>query len=257
MNTLQTFGTRHTGGPSFAATGLRSAFAVLALWLAGAAGVAAAPTGTTTLVYDFSRSGMALAEMTDTLTVRGREYQLSSIAPGVGIVALLARGQTIKRDSRGTIGAAGLQPKTFTEERGTNYKLTAEFDWTARQVVLIDARGERLEEPLPEGTQDRMSMPYLVAFVQGKPPAELSMQVADGKRLSGYAFRLVGAETVTTGIGEVKALHYTKVLSGSDNTAFDFWLGLEQQLLPVRVSYADKDGARYEQSLRSVRTAGH
>ena len=212
-------------------------------------------SGTTTLVYDFSRSGLSLAEMTDTLEVHGHEYHLSSVAKGVGIVAVLARGQTINRDSRGTIAASGLRPRTFTEERGNNYKLTAEFDWPGRQVALIDAKGERSEEPLSEGTQDRMSMPYQIAFVEGKPPAEFSIQVADGKRLSGYAFRLVGTETITTGIGELKALHYTKVLSGND-TAFDFWLGLEQQLLPVRVSYADKDGARYEQSLRSLRTAG-
>lgn len=215
----------------------------------------AAPTGTTTLVYDFSRSGLALAEMTDTLEVRGHDYHLSSVAHGVGLVALLARGQTIKRESRGVVTAAGLHPRRFTEERGNNYRLTAEFDWPGRQVALTDAKGERSEEPLPDGAQDRMSMPYQIAFVEGKPPTEFSIQVADGKRLSGYAFRLVGTETVTTGIGDIKALHYTKVLSGND-TAFDFWLGLEQQLLPVRVSYADKDGARYEQSLRSIRTAG-
>ena len=83
----------------------------------------------------------------------------------------------------------------------------------------------------------------------------MSIQVADGRRLSTYAFRLVGTETVSTGMGDIKALHYTKVVSGND-TAFDLWLGIDQQLLPVRVSYADKDGARYEQSLRSVRTAG-
>ena len=242
---------RHIGAASVIAA------VVAAVVTIGTAGPAlSAPTGTTTLVYDFSRSGMSIAEMTDTLEVRGRDYHLSSVAQGVGIVALLARGQTIKRDSRGTIGAKGLQPKTFTEERGSNYKLTAEFNWPSRQVALTDAKGERSEEPLTEGTQDRMSMPYQVAFVHGAPPAEWSIQVTDGKRLTAYAFRLVGTENVTTGLGEIKALHYTKVVSGNDS-AFDLWLGVDQQLLPVRVSYADKDGARYEQSLRSLRTAGH
>lgn len=251
MNPPQTIGSR-------IAAAARVATLITSLAACSAAAIAvAAPTGTTILVYDFSRSGMSLAEMTDTLEVRGREYHLSSVAHGVGIVALLARGQTIKRDSRGTIGASGLQPKTFTEERGNNYKLTAEFDWTARQVASTDAKGERSEEPLPEGAQDRMSMPYHFAFAQGRPPAELSLRVADGKRLSGYAFRLVGTETVTTGLGEIKALHYSKVAEGNDTSTFDLWLGLDQQLLPVRVSYADKDGARYEQSLRSLRTAGH
>ena len=86
--------------------------ATIAFALPGTTGALAAPAGTTTLIYDFSRSGLSLAEMTDTLEVRGREYHLSSVAQGVGIVALLARGQTIKRDSRGTIVPAGLQPRT-------------------------------------------------------------------------------------------------------------------------------------------------
>jgi hypothetical protein len=53
---------------------------------------------------------------------------------------------------------------------------------------------------------------------------------------------------------KVAALHYTKFLFSND-TAFDLWLGIEQQLLPVRVSYADKDGARFEQSLRAFHPA--
>ena len=236
---------------------LTAAAAVLSIAIVFAAnGTLAAPApGTTTLVYDFSRNGMSLAEMTDTLQVRAHEYQLSSVAHGVGIVALLARGQTLKRESRGAVAAVGLQPKFFSEERGSNYKMTAEFDWPARQIAMVDAKGERSQEALIDSAQDRMSMPYQVAFVQGKPPAEFSIQVADGRRLTTYAFRLVGTETVSTGMGELKALHYTKVMAGND-TAFDLWLGIDQHLLPVRVSYADKDGARYEQSLRSLRTAG-
>src|SRR5258706_7481572 len=58
------------------------------------------PTGTTTLVYDFSRGGFRLAEMTDTLKVEGTEYHLISNATGVGVVALLARRQSIRRERR-------------------------------------------------------------------------------------------------------------------------------------------------------------
>jgi len=230
-------------------------FALSALLLSGA-GMAAAtpPAGTTTLVYEFSRSGLALAEMTDTLRVSPGAYELVSNAKGVGIVALLARGQSIRRESRGGIGEAGLAPRSFTEQRGDNYKLSADFDWRAREVVLTNAQGERSKEPLAGAAQDRLSFPYQLAFAPGAPPAEFSVQVADGRHLTAYAFRLVGTETVTTGLGEIKALHYTKVLSGND-TAFDLWLGLEQQLLPVRVSYADKDGARFEQSLRAFHAA--
>ncbi len=240
----------------FSSTMPRRWLIALCAALLAVAGMArsAPPAGMTTLVYEFSRSGLALAEMTDTLRVHGGDYELTSNAQGVGIVALLARGQSLRRESRGAIGAAGLSPKSFFEQRGTDYKLNAEFDWPAREVILTNAQGEKSREPVTANAQDRLSFPYLLAFAPGAPPAEFTVQVADGRFLTAYTFRLVGTETITTGLGEVKALHYTKVLAGND-TAFDLWLGLEQQLLPVRVSYADKNGARFEQSLRTLSAA--
>src|SRR5258706_3121212 len=164
--------------------------------LLACAGLASAqpPAGTTTLIYEFSRSGFQLAEMTDTLRVTGGEYELTSSAQGVGVVALLARGQSLRRESRGVIGADGLAPRTFTEQRADNYKLTADFNWPAREVVLTNAQGEVSREQLAPRTQDRLSFPYQVAFVRGKPPAEFSVAVADGRHVTQYAFRLVGTE---------------------------------------------------------------
>ena len=136
---------------------------------AGMAG-AMPPTGTTTLVYEFSRSGLALAEMTDTLRVHAGEYELVSNAQGVGILALLARGQSIRRESRGAIGDGGLLPRSFFEQRGSSYRLSAEFDWQSREVVLTNAQGERSREPLVASAQDRLSFPYQLAFAPGRRP---------------------------------------------------------------------------------------
>jgi hypothetical protein len=234
-------------------TTLRAALCATLVAISGA--VCAQPlTGTTTLVYEFSRSGLKLAEMTDTLKVDGGAYELVSKATGVGIVALLARGQSIRRESRGTIGPAGLAPKSFVEQRGENYRLSAEFDWPASEVLLTNAQGERSRERVPPSTQDRLSFPYQIAFVRGAPPSEFKVAVVDGKHVTRYAFRLVGTETVSTGMGEQKALRYTKILSG-DDTPFDIWLGIEQQLLPIRVTYADKGGAQFEQYLRAINPA--
>jgi hypothetical protein len=119
---------------------------------------------------------------------------------------------------------------------------------------MTNAQGERSREQVPPTAQDRLSFPYLIAFVRGAPPPAFTVSVADGRHVTQYAFRLVGTETVATGMGELKALHYTKILSG-DDTAFDIWLGLEHQLLPIRVTYADKGGARFEQYLRAINPA--
>ena len=148
---------------------LALSFSLLTALAAPAGFSSAQPSGTTTLVYEFSRSGLRLAEMTDTLQVTGREYHLTSNATGVGIVALLARGQSIRRESRGLIAATGLAPKKFVEQRGDNYTLTAEFDWTANHVTMVNAQGERSREPVPPASQDRLSFPYLIAFAKGAP----------------------------------------------------------------------------------------
>ena len=233
--------------------GIRAALGA-SLVLLAASLCAQQPTGTTTLVYEFSRSGLKLAEMTDTLKVDGSEYELVSNATGIGLVAMLARGQTIRRESRGTIMASGLVPKTFVEQRGDSYRLTAEFDWPAREVVLTNSKGERSRERVPPSAQDRLSFPYQIAFIRGAPPSEFNVSIADGRHVTQYAFRLVGTETVSTGIGEIKALHYTKILAG-DDTAFDIWLSVDHRLLPVRVTYADKGGAQFEQYLRAINSA--
>jgi uncharacterized protein DUF3108 len=235
-------------------TTLRVALCAAMFAIPFSAASAEPPTGTTTLVYEFSRSGLKLAEMTDTLKVDGTAYELVSKATGVGIVAVLARGQSIRRESRGVVGPGGLAPQSFVEQRGENYRLTAEFDWSTREVVMTNAQGERSRERVPASTQDRLSFPYQIAFVRGAPPSEFKVAVADGKHVTQYAFRLVGTETVSTGMGDLKALRYTKILSG-DDTPFDIWLGIDQQLLPIRVTYADKGGAHFEQYLRAINPA--
>jgi hypothetical protein len=112
-------------------TALRACLFALGAALLSNAGMASGipPPGTTTLVYEFRRSGLLLAEMTDVLQVRPFEYEQTSNATGVGIVAMLARGQSIRRESRGTISGGGLLPRSFVEQRGSSYRLSAEFDW--------------------------------------------------------------------------------------------------------------------------------
>ena len=232
----------------------RTAFCAAALAIAGIA-YAVPPSGTTTLVYDFSRSGFALAEMTDTLRVHAGEYELVSNAQGVGYcrapgARTVAPSRKPGRDRRRRVAAAQLC-------RTARFQLSAE-----RGIRLAGPRGRADQCPgraLP-GTRCRQAprtgyrLPINLPLRQAcRRPNSASRSPTVGF-LSTYAFRLVGTETVATGLGEVKALHYTKVLSG-DDTAFDFWLGIEQQLLPVRVSYADKSGARFEQSLRAFHSA--
>ena len=38
------------------------------------------------------------------------------------------------------------------------------------------------------------------------------------------------------GLGDIKALHHTKLQVGND-TAFDFWLGIDQHYMPVKLRF--------------------
>ena len=68
--------------------------------------------------------------MTDTLRVTGGEYELTSSAQGVGVVAIARRaGNRYAAKAAARSAPEGLAPRSFTEQRGDNYKLSADFNW--------------------------------------------------------------------------------------------------------------------------------
>ena len=199
----------------------------LTIVLSSASVVLAAPPQKAEVVYELARNGMALAEVTHRLEHDGKAYRLSENVRGKGVLAL--KGD-IDRSSQGAIAADGLRPRHFEDKRSGRDTLKVEFDPAAKTPALRQ--------------QDQLSMVWTFAFAPLTKEAGVS--VADGKRVSEYAYQPAGREKVKTPAGEFDALKFVKKRERPEDKATELWIAAERQI-PVRILIVDKDGTRLDQ----------
>ncbi|MEW6691186.1 MAG: DUF3108 domain-containing protein [Pseudomonadota bacterium] len=193
-----------------------------------AAAAQAAPPQRVEVVYELARNGTAVAEVTQRLEHDGRGYQLTENWRGKGVFSL--RGEAT-RTSRGTIAADGLRPQRFEDRRSGREPRRVKFNAASGTGTLLQ--------------QDQLSLMWSFAF---SPPGKaVSVSVADGKRVSRYAYRPAGRERVKTPAGEFEALKLVKRRDRPEDKATEIWLAADKQNLPVRILVVDKDGTRLDQ----------
>src|SRR5882672_11523738 len=186
----------------------RAGLAVLAP-LAAMAATLAAPPHRLEVVYDVSRNGMVVGEVTERLEHGDGKYELLETTKGRGFLAALG---SIRRSSRGTVVASGLRPAEFLDERTGRETARATFDWDARTLTM-QFRGGPEVQPLPANPQDRLSFLASLAFV---PPGAqpVNMSVADGGSVSQYVFAVVGRERMKVPAGEFETIKIERVKDG-------------------------------------------
>jgi len=202
---------------------MRNFFFLIAL---SATAALAAPPKHVEIVYEVSRNGLTLADITHELEHDGRSYELVEHWKGRGLLALKGDATRI---STGTVAADGLRPRRFEDRR------------TGRDTreVTFDARTPTLER------QDQLSLAWSFAFA---PPRKLvNVSVADGKRVSHYAYEPAGRERVKTPAGEFDALKFVKKRERPEDKVTELWVTADRQSLPVRILVIDKDGAQFDQ----------
>lgn len=186
----------------------------------------------------------------ETFSRKGKTYQVRSETSAIGIFSFLSKGK-ILLVSRGDIGAAGLRPRHFEHHRGDdpNKAIFADFDWNKNKLSLkYDGRSETAD--LPAGTQDRLSLMYQFMFMPRD--AKLSFPMTNGRALETYRYILVGEEKITTPIGTLQTLRYTKLRDKDDEDSTDIWLAKDKQFFPVRVLMRKKDGGQTEQIITDL-----
>ncbi|MGH8703817.1 MAG: DUF3108 domain-containing protein [Burkholderiales bacterium] len=215
------------------------ASALLALWpaLAGAA-----PPQRVEVAYEIARAGSVIAEVSDRLEHDGKSYRLSETWKGRGVYAL--RGEA-KRSSRGSIGADGLRPLEFEDQRSGRDTARARFDWGAKTLTL-QHKGAAETRPLAAGTHDRLS--FLYGFAFNPPGAQpVAYTVADGKGVTAYIYQAAGRERLKTQAGEFDALKLIRRKDGAQDRGTEIWLAVDRHYLPVRIVVTEKDGTRLDQ----------
>ena len=221
----------------------RAGLALLAPFATMAATLAAPPQKVE-VVYDVSRNGMVLGEVTERLEHGDGKYELLETTRGRGVLAALG---TIRRSSRGAVVAAGLRPAEFLDERTGRQTARATFDWGAKTLTM-QFRGGPEVQPLPPNSQDRLSFLLTLAFA---PPGTqpVNMSVADGGSVSHYVFAVVGRERLKIPAGEFDTLKIARVKdSPEDRRSTEIWLAPEQGHILVRMLITDtKDGTQIDQ----------
>jgi len=221
----------------------RAGLALLAP-LAAMAATLAAPPHRLEVVYDVSRNGMVVGEVTERLEHGDGKYALLETTKGRGFLAALG---SIRRSSRGTVVATGLRPVEFLDERTGRETARATFDWGARTLTM-QFRGGPEVQPLPANPQDRLS--FLLSFAFAPPGAQpVNMSVADGGSVSRYVFAVVGRERLKVPAGEFETLKIARVKDGpEDRRSTEIWLAPDQGHILVRMLVTDhKDGTQIDQ----------
>ncbi|TWI61137.1 uncharacterized protein DUF3108 [Pseudoduganella lurida] len=165
-------------------------------------------------------------------------------------------GKVLEYRSEGAVDAYGLAPDTYYEKRLRKGASTTTFRRDTKTIAFADSDDTA---PLRGGEQDRSSAAWQLAALARAAPdrftagSEWKLFVAGRRGADTWTFKVVGTETIRTGLGELKALHFTKAPPKKDKgQRVDLWLAPSQEWYPVRLVFTEDDGDSFEQLLEKI-----
>ncbi|WP_338770299.1 DUF3108 domain-containing protein [Massilia sp. METH4] len=164
-------------------------------------------------------------------------------------------GKVLEYRSEGTIDAYGLAPDTYHEKRIRKGAGTTTFGREAKTINLADSENT---VPIHGGEQDRSSAAWQLAAVARAAPqkftpgTEWNFYVVGRRNAETWSFKVVGTDTVKTGMGDLKAVHFSKAPPKGKGQQVDLWLAPALEWYPVRLVFLEDDGDSFEQLLDKV-----
>ena len=169
----------------------------------------------------------------------GDHYRLALEADVAGLTLL-------KQTSEGEIGAHGLAPVRFLDQRARRSAQAANF---RRDDGRITFSGTGVEWPLLGGSQDRLSwMIQLTGIVAAEPErlvdgGPITMVVIGARGDAGvWALRYAGRETIETVAGTVQAVKLVRAGRSAYDTTAEIWLDPERSYLPAQATLRNAAG---------------
>ncbi len=205
------------------------------------------------LTFDLSRgvAGVVAGSGEATLDWRreGAAYQLRYGA----VLTAPEAGRLIELASEGTVGDAGIVPRTMTERRRDRSRTATHFD----EQGNITFSATQHAVPMTEGAQDKASWPMQLAGIARGGSAQLAKGVAilvgEDKDASDYRFELLGQEVIETGMGLLSTWRLARVPApGSYNARLDIWLAPDQHWYPVQLRSTEANGTVTTQTIRKI-----
>jgi hypothetical protein len=174
-----------------------------------------------------------------------QRYVISSEISASGLLGLIKPG-SILRHSQGIVKQSGLQPLSFSDQRGNKPVRKVEFDWNG-QRILYRRKGREMVENLPIGALDKLSLPYHFMFVPPPLPQEvLTIHETDHRHLVTVRYS-VSHEKLDTPMGTLSTIVLTKQKEQGDSFKKKIWLAIDHHMLPVRIVATEKGGLEVDQ----------
>ncbi|MFT6287396.1 MAG: hypothetical protein ACJA09_002150 [Alcanivorax sp.] len=118
-------------------------------------------------------------------------------------------------------------------------------------------KDEWYELPYTAGTLDRMSQQAqlrLSLLNDPTPKEDITIRVADGKRVKDYTLAFVGEESLSTPLGDVQTLHFERIHDDLDRKS-DIWVAPEWDYMMVKTIHVE-NGKPVEVSLKKASIQG-
>ncbi len=186
---------------------------------------------------DFSQQ-QSVARLEYRLVNLGDRYELRTDVRAEGLISLVYSG-TLSQVSVGSLGPNGLEPARYAEIRSKSSERVVDFDRKLGQLMSLDGSPP---VPMPDGTQDRLSVFYQLGLMMRREPLTVTagqvidMPVASMRAVQHERFVVVGEEMLMAPGGPIRALHLQRpVPAGTRDPRIDLWLGYDFEMMPVRL----------------------
>lgn len=201
--------------------------------------------------YDVLKGSFRGATMEEVFTRTQDRYRIESTSKAVGLLAAF-KPEIIHATSEGDLTAKGLRPATYVHKRKLDTKRNsrADFNWESNSITLTDRAGERTQ-PLPAGTQDRLSAMYQFMFAPLQNSSTYDFHMTNGSKVDVYNYVITPNQNVTVPLGTFKALYIASPpIPGEGRT--EIWLSTEHSNFPLKMVITDKNGGQLVQEITQL-----
>lgn len=228
--------------------------ALIILLLCGFAPIllAAPPAARIEASYDVTTKGIKIATITEKFVRTDNHFRIESVTKPVGLLALF-KPDTLYIVSEGEITAQGLRPESFVYKRSQEAikNTQANFDWTQSTLMLNDRYGQRVE-PLPAGTQDRLSVMYQFRFISFlRDRKDVTLNITNGSKIDTRQYIVHPRQMLEVPLGSLETLYLS---TPPQDTAWktEVWLSLENGNFPCKVIVTEDNGDQLSQVLTAL-----
>lgn len=205
------------------------------------------------LVYDISWSGITAGTATQEILRDGESLRMVSTARSAAwlsafftvddrIEALMSPGS-----SQFPLGLPATYSEKVREGPTRRHKLVT-FDHRQRQAVVEDLLGKtKVSFPVTAITYDSLSCFFFARMQKMEPGTSFYVDIFDGKRLHNTEVKVIGRETVKTGLGAFSTVLIMPILKTegifSKTGDIRIWLTDDARRIPVKMRSKVKIGS--------------